>query len=64
MDLPNDGKIVISTLATYDAGEHIMRSINRYDYMKDGKLCETEVEEFNLRHSGGQVLAAVVAYLS
>ena len=50
VDLPEGGKIVVSSLTTYCAVEHIMRSVNRYDLMRDGELCETEMEELNLRH--------------
>ncbi len=50
VDLPDGGRIVLSALTTYSADDHIMRSVNRYDLVKDGELCETEMEEFNLRH--------------
>ncbi len=50
VDLPEGGKIVISSLNTYDAADHIMRSVSRYDLMKDGKLCETEMEALDLRY--------------
>ncbi len=49
VDLPDRGKIIVSTLAEYSAHDRIMRSVNRYDLMKDGRLCETEMEEFNVR---------------
>ncbi|TVR57890.1 MAG: class I SAM-dependent methyltransferase [Spirochaetaceae bacterium] len=50
VDLPEGGKIVISSLNKYDAADHIMRSVSRYDFMKDGKLCETEMESLDLRY--------------
>lgn len=47
----SDGtKIVLSTLSHYDAKDHLINSINRYDLVKNWQLLETEFEDFNLRY--------------
>jgi ubiquinone/menaquinone biosynthesis C-methylase UbiE len=49
VDCPDGSKIVLSWLSQYHDGERILRSINCYEWIKDGRLLETEWEDFNLR---------------
>jgi SAM-dependent methyltransferase len=46
---PDGAKIIISWLGSYDARTSISKSVNRYDLIKDGRLLETEFEDFDLR---------------
>jgi ubiquinone/menaquinone biosynthesis C-methylase UbiE len=50
VERPDGAKIVLSSLSHYDAKDHLMHSINRYDLIKNGQLFETEFEDFNLRY--------------
>ena len=43
-------KLMISWLGRYDANTGISHSINRYEKFKNGKLLETEYEEFDLQN--------------
>jgi len=43
-------KIIISWLGRYDAADTIPRSIHRYELIKDGRLIETEFEDFEMLH--------------
>lgn len=43
---PDGAKIVISWLGTYDPTTAVQRSVHRYDLVKDGRLLETEFEDF------------------
>jgi hypothetical protein len=46
----SDGaKIVISQLSRYSAAERILRSVHRYELIKDGRLLEVEWEELEER---------------
>jgi hypothetical protein len=47
---PDGAKIVLSWLGHYDAGERVSRNIHRYELIKDGRLLETEFEDFDIRH--------------
>lgn len=46
---PDGAKIICSWLGHYNADEQVSYSLGRYELVKDGKLLETEFEEFNLR---------------
>lgn len=39
-------KIIISWLGTYDPAAAVQRSVHRYDLVKDGRLLESEFEDF------------------
>jgi len=41
--------IVLSSLGQYAASERISYSLHRYELVIDGRVVETEMEEFNLR---------------
>lgn len=43
-------KIIISWSGHYDPEERISHQINRYEFVKDERLLETEFEDFDLRH--------------
>lgn len=43
------GKIVISWLSHYNPTERVSHSLHRYELIKDGRLLETEWEEFDIR---------------
>ena len=42
-------KIVLSHLNTYDADDQLQKSIQTYELFRNGRLVETELEEFNIR---------------
>lgn len=46
---PDGAKIMISWLSQHDAASRITRSIHRYELIRDGRLIETEFEDFELR---------------
>jgi len=46
---PDGALIVQSSLGQYAASERISYSLHRYELVIDGRLVETEMEEFNLR---------------
>ena len=48
MTRPDGARIVISWLGHYDADTRVSHSIHRYELIKDGRLLETEFEEFDL----------------
>jgi SAM-dependent methyltransferase len=43
-------KIVLSSTGGYDAESHVAYCINRYELVRDGRLVETEFEDFDVRH--------------
>lgn len=49
VERPDGAKIVLSWLGRYSAEEHVSYSIGRYELVKNGRLLETEFEDFNLR---------------
>jgi ubiquinone/menaquinone biosynthesis C-methylase UbiE len=49
IERPDGAKIVISWMGHFDAKQRISHSLNRYELFKDGKLLETELEDFHLR---------------
>lgn len=46
---PDGALLVISWLGQYAASERISYSLHRYELVIDGRVVETEMEEFNLR---------------
>src|SRR6187402_3463754 len=46
---PDGALIVMSWLGQYAASERISYSLHRYELVIDGRVVETEIEEFNLR---------------
>ena len=46
---PDGALIVLSALGQYAASERISYSLHRYELVIDGRVVETEMEEFNLR---------------
>ena len=42
-------KIVLSHLNTYDADDQLQESVERYELFKNGRLVETELEDFTIR---------------
>jgi SAM-dependent methyltransferase len=46
---PDGGKIILSWMGRYDACTGIVHSIHRYELVVDGKLVETEFEDFDTR---------------
>ena len=44
---PDGAKIIISWLGYHDAETRVTRSIHKYELVKDGKLLETEFEDFS-----------------
>lgn len=49
IDRPDGAKLMISWLSRYDKDERVVRSIHRYEVFKDGRLLETEMEDFAVR---------------
>ncbi len=49
VERPDGAKILISWLPQYSSVEGIGRSIHRYELVKDGRLLESEYEEFALK---------------
>lgn len=46
---PDGALLVMSSLGQYAASERISYSVHRYELVIEGRVVETEVEEFNLR---------------
>jgi SAM-dependent methyltransferase len=46
---PDGALIVLSSLGQYAASERTSYSLHRYELVIDGRVVETEIEEFNLR---------------
>jgi hypothetical protein len=46
---PDGARIVISQLSHFDPAERISHSVHRYELIRDGRLLETEWEDFDLR---------------
>jgi SAM-dependent methyltransferase len=46
---PDGAKIVISQLSRYSAAGSVLRSVHRYELIKDGRLLEVECEELDER---------------
>jgi SAM-dependent methyltransferase len=49
VDRPDGARILSSWQGRYDAAQRISYSLGRYELVKDGRLLETEIEDFNLR---------------
>lgn len=50
VDRADGARIVISWLGGYDSATRVSRSVHRYELIKDGRLIETEFEQFDLRY--------------
>lgn len=49
IERPDGAKILLSWLTQYSGVEAISRSVHRYELVQDGKLLDTEFEDFDLK---------------
>lgn len=49
VERPDGARIVISWISRHEPGGRVSRSLYRYELIEDGRLLETELEDFDLR---------------